>query len=75
MQNAAIAYARKFGLPVDEALLLQGAHTQLLVAVARGDIDLNQLAREELASRGLNTGGQWVGFPAASEIAAAHHVR
>ena len=48
--------------PIDEALILQSAHRALLVAAARGDVDLNALAREELAARGLDADGRWVGF-------------
>ena len=54
-------------LPIDDALVLQSAHTALLVAAARGEIDLNQMAREALADRGLDTTGAWVGFAAAAE--------
>ena len=32
-------------------------------------LDLNRLAREELASRGLNDQGNWIGFDAAKK----HH--
>ncbi len=53
---------------VDELGFLQTALTKLLAAAARGEIDLNRLAREELANRGLDTKGQWVGFEAARDI-------
>ena len=36
--------------------------------LARGEIDLNRIAREELASRGLGLRGEWVGFQKAREI-------
>ena len=42
--------------------------TDLLLAAAAGLIDLNQLAREQLANRGLNAEGKWVGFDRAAEI-------
>ena len=42
--------------------------TDLLLAAAAGLIDLNQLAREQLADRGLNADGKWVGFDRAAEI-------
>ena len=53
---------------VDELGFIQIALTKVLAAAARGDIDLNRLAREELASRGLDKDGQWVGFDRAAKI-------
>lgn len=47
---------------VDQIGFIQIADTQVLAAVARGEIDLNRIAREELASRGLDAQGRWVGF-------------
>lgn len=59
------AVADRLGLPIDEALILQAAHARLLVAAASGEVDLNALARQELASRGIDANGRWIGFPAA----------
>jgi len=53
---------------VDEIGFIQIAPAKVLVAVARGEIDLNRIAREELASRGLGLNGEWVGFRTAREI-------
>ena len=53
---------------VDELGFIQTALTKVLAAAARGEIDLNQLARKELASRGLDDQGVWVGFPLAKQI-------
>jgi hypothetical protein len=53
---------------VDELGFIQTALTKVLAAAARGEIDLNKLAREELASRGLDNQGVWVGFPRAKQI-------
>ena len=53
---------------VDEVGFIQIAMTKVLAAVARGELDLNQLAREELASRGLDDKGVWVGFGRAKEF-------
>ena len=53
---------------VDEIGFIQIAETKVLAAVARGEIDLNRIAREELASRGLGLHGEWVGFEKAREI-------
>ncbi len=43
------------------------AGTDVLAAVARGEIDLNRLAREVLVNRGMNAHGVWVGFERARE--------
>ena len=52
----------------DEKLgFLALAGTEVLAAVARGEIDLNRLAREVLANRGINAHGVWVGFEKARE--------
>ena len=52
----------------DEKLgFLALAGTEVLAAVARGEIDLNRLAREVLANRGMNAHGVWVGFAKARE--------
>jgi len=53
---------------VDEIGFIQIAPARVLAAVARGEIDLNLIAREELASRGLGLRGEWVGFKAAGRI-------
>lgn len=50
---------------VDQIGFIQLADVEVLAAVARGELDLNRIAREELASRGLDDQGQWVGFDAA----------
>jgi hypothetical protein len=53
---------------VDEIGFIQIAPAKVLAAVARGEIDLNRIAREELASRGLGLHGEWVGFERARKI-------
>ena len=53
---------------IDEIGFIQIAITKVLAAVARGELDLNQLAREELANRGLDKTGAWVGFDKARAI-------
>ena len=53
---------------IDELGFIQIADTKVLAAVARGELVLNRLAREELASRGLDKNGQWVGFDRARQI-------
>ncbi len=42
--------------------VFQMTHNELLVAIATGKLDTVQLAREELANRGMGKAGSWVGF-------------
>ena len=42
--------------------------TELLVKAAKGEIDLNRLVRVQLAQRGLDENGEWVGFRIAAQI-------
>lgn len=56
------------GFTVDEVGFMQLATSRVLAAVARGELDLNLLAREELASRGQDLNGIWVGFDRAAEL-------
>jgi hypothetical protein len=53
---------------VDELGFIQLALNKVLVAVVNGELDLNDLARKELSSRGLDKQGQWVGFDKANQI-------
>ncbi|MBU6429767.1 MAG: hypothetical protein KGR26_12200 [Cyanobacteria bacterium REEB65] len=46
--------------------VFQMTHNELLVAIATGKIDAVQLAREELANRGMGKTGTWVGFDRAA---------
>lgn len=41
------------------------ADTDLLLAAAKGEVDLNEIARWVVASRGIGANGAWVGFPEA----------
>lgn len=54
------------GLSPDEGLFMQTLPSSLLAALARGEINLLALAREELQARGLDLQGQWVGFEQAA---------
>ncbi|MDP3401960.1 MAG: hypothetical protein Q8R97_12650 [Brevundimonas sp.] len=63
-----IQAARLPGITFDEASLLQVASTTFLLAVARGQVDLNALARHEMACRGLDKDGIWVGDDVAHRI-------
>lgn len=53
---------------VDELCFIQTAMNKVLAAVARGEIDLNLLARKELAGRGLDNQGIWIGFDRARKF-------
>jgi hypothetical protein len=46
--------------------------TILLVEALNGDVDVNHLVKQELANRGLNKDGKWVGFDEAARI---HNVK
>lgn len=59
---------KKAELTFDELAILQLATVRLLSEAAKGNIDLNAMARRELANRGLDQNGDWVGFPKAAEI-------
>jgi hypothetical protein len=50
------------------AFLYSVTATSLLLAAAAGLIDPVALARRELASRGLDADGTWVGFDRAAQI-------
>lgn len=52
--------------------VIQLMKNEVLAAVINGEIDLNEVARLEMASRGLDKKGAWVGFRKAAEI---HGVR
>lgn len=52
----------------EKVSFLQQADTDILVEAANGVIDLNQLARQILANRGIDQHtGRWIGFEAARE--------
>lgn len=61
-------------LPVDDVDLFQLIPARVLAAVARGELDLNYLAREELALRGLGLSGARIGLePARAQLTVTHH--
>ena len=53
---------------IDDIGFIQTAAASVLAAVARGEIDLNRIAKEELVNRGLDVNGAWVGFAKAKEL-------
>lgn len=48
--------------------LLSLASKEVLLAAARGELDVMRLVREQLAARGLDLDGRWVGFDAAKKV-------
>jgi hypothetical protein len=42
--------------------LFSTTRTEILVQIANKDINPREIAKEELAARGLNKEGKWVGF-------------
>jgi hypothetical protein len=46
--------------------------TQLLTEALKGEFSIEYLVRRELANRGVNQDGIWVGFPQAKEL---HHIK
>lgn len=53
---------------VDEVGFIQTALTKVLAAVAAGELDLNRLALEELACRGMDRQGRCVGVATAKSL-------
>jgi hypothetical protein len=47
---------------------LQTFDTALLLAILDGHVSAVETARAELASRGLDRSGKWIGFKAAKEL-------
>ena len=71
--NPSEAVAILLDIPLDDVLVLQSAHVKLILAAARGEVDLNALAREEMANRGIDSRGRWVGFDEARRLAMQTH--
>jgi hypothetical protein len=55
--------------PANPFWFLQLADEPLLAAIARGEVDLNAKAKEELAQRGLDDQARWVGVQSADSSA------
>lgn len=49
-------------------LMLGGINTQLLTEALNGAFDITYLLKKELANRGLDEKGIWVGFDKAKQI-------
>jgi hypothetical protein len=48
--------------------MFQGTHDELLSQIVLGKIDPIELAKRELANRGHDQHGEWVGFKKAEEL-------
>lgn len=55
------------GIDRDLAEQLQALDTRFLLAILHGDVDVGLLVRRELASRGVDGAGRWVGFAEAGQ--------
>jgi len=51
-------------------MYLQTFPSHILLAALRGEIDLNELAKQQLVSRGLDSAGKWVGFAESARLMA-----
>lgn len=51
-------------------MYLQPFPTHILLAALRGEVDLNELAKQQLVCRGLNSAGKWVGFAESARLMA-----
>lgn len=47
---------------------LQPLPTELLLAMAKGEVDVEAIAAQLVAERGMNQDGKWVGFDVAEKI-------
>ncbi len=52
----------------DEAAFTQLMKTKLIYLIATDQVDMIQLARDEMANRGLGQNAEWIGFPAAAKL-------
>lgn len=52
-------------LTPDQIDFVHGASLTVLLAAANGDVDLNRVALQELANRGYDRRGIWVGYKVA----------
>lgn len=59
---------------IDQIGFIQTVTSDVLAAAAQGKLDLNRLAAEELASRGMDHEGKWIGFQQAKALLDARDV-
>lgn len=62
-----IKKVKKIEYDADKFGGIQLLGNDVLTAVARGEVDLNQIAINHLAGRGLDENGAWIGFDKAKE--------
>ncbi len=53
---------------IERYAIFQGIDTDVLLEIATDKVDLGELARIELAQRGLGKNGKWIGFPQARQL-------
>jgi len=58
----------KTAFSVDDLGAIALLSSEVLAAVASGKLDLNLIARHEIAARGQDKSGKWVGFDKAAKI-------
>ena len=59
---------RNRGDELNPTFMIQTTDTLLLSEALRGEFDINYILRKELAARGLNEFGNWIGFDAAKKL-------
>ncbi len=62
-----IKKTKKIDYDADKFGGIQLLDNDVLTAVARGELDLNQISLNHLAGRGLDENGAWIGFEKAKE--------
>lgn len=57
------------GIPdeLNPELMLNGIASELLIKVAKGEIDIQKLVRQQLANRGIDDRRNWIGPDRASK--------
>jgi hypothetical protein len=53
---------------LDPRYLFSLTHSQLLVEALKGEFDIRYMVRRELANRGLDNEGKWIGFDKAKKL-------
>lgn len=66
--NKQAAELQEIADEMNPEFIFQGTPDQLLVDLASGKIDVAELVRREMANRGLDQNGVWVGFAKAAQI-------
>ena len=67
VMKTTIKKVKSISYDVDKLGGIQLLGNDVLTAVARGEMDLNQIAINHLAGRGLDENGAWIGFDKAKE--------